>query len=89
MSRSGISEGPVTLQRASTQFFSQASGNSRVVNINGDQHIYNTYEGFDPAERTSLLQIIQWQGRRVADLEAQTKFCQCCHLGEVETGEGS
>ncbi|KZP06422.1 hypothetical protein FIBSPDRAFT_902810 [Athelia psychrophila] len=78
--RPDISERLATLQRAPTQFSTQASGNSRVVNINGDQHIHNTYQGFDPAERTSLLQIIQWQERRMAELEAQTSFCQCLRI---------
>ncbi|KZP18480.1 hypothetical protein FIBSPDRAFT_956266 [Athelia psychrophila] len=62
-----IPEGPATPQRASASFFTEASGNSRVVNIYGDQN--NTYEGLDPTERTSLLQIMQRPERHVADLE--------------------
>ncbi|KZP18494.1 hypothetical protein FIBSPDRAFT_956275 [Athelia psychrophila] len=68
-----IPEEPVTPQRTSASFFTEASGNSHVVNIYGDQH--NTCEGLDCAEmhsqRTSLLQITQRLERHVADLEAQ------------------
>ncbi|KZP18509.1 hypothetical protein FIBSPDRAFT_956289 [Athelia psychrophila] len=72
-----IPEAPAAMQRASASFVTEASGNSRVVNIYGDQH--NTYEGLDYAEvhsqRTSLLQIrtsLQRLERHLADLETAT-----------------
>ncbi|KZP18484.1 hypothetical protein FIBSPDRAFT_1027622 [Athelia psychrophila] len=64
MARPPHLEGPATPQRASASFFTETSGNSRVVNVYGD---YNTYESFDNAEMHS--QIVQRLERHAADLE--------------------
>ncbi|KZP03147.1 hypothetical protein FIBSPDRAFT_505381 [Athelia psychrophila] len=71
MARPPHLEGPATPQRASASFFTEASGNSRVVNIYGDLH--STCEGLDCAEMhsqiASLLQIVQRLEKHAADLE--------------------
>ncbi|KZP18500.1 hypothetical protein FIBSPDRAFT_956281 [Athelia psychrophila] len=67
-------EGPATRQRASASFVTEASGNSRVFNHNGDQHVYNTYEGYAEmhSEMTLMRHSIQRLEGHVADLKAQT-----------------